>query len=53
MSTRRITFKCPPNPLDRAEPPERTRADNDDDSAVISAYNRDPGRVSEICKVEK
>ena len=53
VSTRRITFKCPPNPLDRAEPPERTRADSDDDSAVISAYNRDPGRVSEICNVEK
>ena len=29
MSTRRITSKRPPNPVDGAEPPKRTRGDDD------------------------
>ena len=46
MSTRRITFKRPPNPLDRAEPPKRTRGDDDDDhSALLSACQHDLERV--------
>ena len=36
MSTRDITFTRP-NPLDRAEPPKRTRGDEDEDSALLSA----------------
>ena len=35
MSTRRISFKRPPNPLDREEPPKRTRGYDDDHSALI------------------
>ena len=51
MSTRRITFKRPPNPLDRAEPPKRTRGDDDDDhSALLSACQHDLERVSENLK---
>ena len=34
VSTRRITFERPPNPLDRAEPPKRTTADDDEDSVI-------------------
>ena len=33
-SMRRIMFKRPPNPLDRVEPPKRTRGDDDDHSAL-------------------
>ena len=36
-SMRRILFKRPPNPLDRVEPPKRTRSDGDDHSALLSA----------------
>ena len=51
MSTRRITFKRPPNPLDRVEPPKRTRGDDDDDhSALLSACQHDLERVSENLK---
>ena len=51
MSTRRITFKRPPNPLDRAKPPKRTRGDDDDDhSALLSACQHDLERVSENLK---
>ena len=39
MSMRRITFKGPPNPLDRAEPPKRTRGDDDENCALLSAYH--------------
>ena len=35
MSTRRLLFKRPPNPLDRAEPPKRTRGDDDEGSALL------------------
>ena len=38
VSTRRITFKFHPNPLDRAELPKRTRAEDDGDSAHLSVY---------------
>ena len=41
VSTRRITFERPPNPLDRADPPKRTRGDDDEDSALLSAYHHD------------
>ena len=41
MSTRRITFKRPPNPLDHVESPQRTRGDDDDHSALLSAYHHD------------
>ena len=34
LSTRRVTFKRPPNPVDRAEPPKRTRRDDDEGSAL-------------------
>ena len=34
VSTRHITFERPPNPLDRAEPPKRTTADDDEDSVI-------------------
>ena len=47
VSTRRITFKRPPNLLDRAEPPKRTSADDDDDCALLSVHHRDLGKVSE------
>ena len=40
----------PPNPLDRVEPPKRTRGDDDDHSAHLSAYHHDLERVSEILK---
>ena len=30
-SMRSILFKRPPNPLDRVEPPKRTRGDDDED----------------------
>ena len=45
-STRRITLKRHPNPLDRAEPPKRTRGDDDWDSALLCAYRHDLGKVS-------
>ena len=50
LSTRRITFKRPPNPLDRVEPPKRTRGDDDDHSAFLSAYHHDLEKVSENLK---
>ena len=43
-----VTF-CPnvlPNPLDRVEPPERTRGDDDDHSSLLSAYHHDLEKVS-------
>ena len=43
---RRITLKRPPNPLDRVETPKRTRGDDDDHSALLSAYHHDLERVS-------
>ena len=49
-TTRRITFKRPPNPLDRPEPPKRTRGDDDEDSALLSACHHDLEKVSEILK---
>ena len=49
-STRRITFKRIPNPLDRVEPPKRTRSDEDDHSACLSAYHHDLEKDSEILK---
>ena len=48
VSTRRITFKRPLNPLERAEPPKRTRADDDEYSALLSVYHRDLGRCLKI-----
>ena len=50
MSTRRITFKRPPNPVDRAEPPKRTRGDDEEDSALLSAYHHDLEKISENMK---
>ena len=50
MSTRRITFKRPPNPVDRVEPLTRTRGDDDEDSALFSAHHHDLEKVSEILK---
>ena len=50
MSTRRITFKRPPNPLNRAHPPKRTRGDDDENSALLSAYHHDLEKVSEKLK---
>ena len=47
VSTRRITFKRPPNPLDRAEPPKRTTPDDDDDSARLSVCHHGVVKVSE------
>ena len=47
---RRISFKRPPNPLDRMEPPKRTRSDDDDHSVLLSAYHHDLERVSENLK---
>ena len=49
-SMRRILFKRPPNPLDRVEPPKRTRGDDDDHSALLSAYHHDLEKVSENLK---
>ena len=49
-STRRISFKHPPNPLDLVEPPKRTRGDDDDHSALLSAYHHDLEKVSEHLK---
>ena len=49
-SMRRISFKRPPNPLDRMEPPKRTRSDDDDHSVLLSAYHHDLERVSENLK---
>ena len=46
-SMRRIMFKRPPNPLNRVEPPKRTRGDDDDQSALLSAYHHDLMTVSE------
>ena len=46
-SMHRISFKRPPNPLDRVEPPKRTRGDDDDHSALLSAYHHDMEKVSE------
>ena len=48
--TRRLLFKRPPNPLDRVEPPKRTRGDEDDHSACLSPYHHDLEKVSEILK---
>ena len=47
---RRILFKRPPNPLERLEPPKRTRGDDDDHSALLSAYHHDLEKVSENLK---
>ena len=48
--TRRLLFERPPNPLDRVEPPKRTRGDEDDHSAFLSAYHLDLEKVSETLK---
>ena len=50
MFMRRISYKRPPNPLDRVEPPKRTRGDDDDHSALLSAYHHDLERVSQNLK---
>ena len=50
MSTNRITFKRPPNPLDRAEPPKRTSGDDDEGSALRSAHHHDLEKMSENLK---
>ena len=50
MSTPRITIKPPLNPLDRSEPPKRTRGDDDENSALLSAYHHDLEKVSENLK---
>ena len=47
---RRILCKRPPNPLDRVEPPKRTRVDDDDHFACLSSYHHDLEKVSEILK---
>ena len=47
VSMRSITFKRPPNAFGRAEPSKRTRADDDEDSALFSVYHRDLEKVSE------
>ena len=47
---RRILFKRPPNPLERLESPKRTRGDDDDHSALLSAYHHDLENVSENLK---
>ena len=44
--TRRITFKRPPIPVGRAEPPKRTRGDDDEDSVLLSAYHHDLEKIS-------
>ena len=51
--TRRITFERPPNPLNRVEPPKRTRGDDDDHSALLSAYHHYLEQVSENLKAGK
>ena len=38
------------NPLDRVEPPKGTRCDDDDHSALLSAYHHDLEKVSENLK---
>ena len=53
MSTSRITLKRPLNLLDRAEPPKRTRGDEDEDTALLSAYHHDLENVSENLKEGK
>ena len=50
---RRILFKRRPNPLERAEPPKRTRGDDDDHSAPLSAYHHDLEKVSGNLKIGK
>ena len=52
-SLRRILFKRPPNPLDRVEPPKRTRSDDVDHSALLSANHHDLEKVSEKLKYGK
>ena len=47
---RRTLFKRPPNPLERLESPKRTRGDDDDHSALLSAYHHDMEKVSENLK---
>ena len=49
-SMRRILFKRPPNPSERVEPPKRTRFDDHDHSALLSAYHHDLEKVSENLK---
>ena len=49
-STRHILFKRPPSPLDRVEPPKSSRCDEDDHSALLSAYHHDLEKVSENLK---
>ena len=49
-SMRRILFKRLPPPLDRVELPKRTRGDDDDHSALLSAYHHGLEKVSEILK---
>ena len=46
-STRRILFKRPRNPVDCVEPPKRTRDNDDDHSAPLSAHHHDLEKVSE------
>ena len=48
VSTRRITFKRHPNPLDRAETPKHARADDDDDCALLSVYHHDWRRCLKV-----
>ena len=38
--------KRPPNPVNRAEPPKRTRGDDYEDSALLSAHHHDLEKVS-------
>ena len=45
--TRRITFERPTNPVDGAEPPKRSRADDGHGSALLCAYHHDSVAVSE------
>ena len=47
-SMRRILFKRPPNPLDRVEPPKRTRGDDVDHTALLSACHHDLEKVSKL-----
>ena len=51
MSTRRVTFKRPPNPVDRAGPPKRIRGDHDEDSPLLSAFHHSSGEG--VCKFER
>ena len=37
--SRRLLFKRHPNPLDRVEPPKRTRGDEDDHSAFSACHH--------------